>query len=67
MSHNWDDQSYGHPVSHQTSRVNCQSTIMRDWWYDPARLVACNRRSRVLNMTIDLAATIHDFYNFSIA
>ena len=44
-------------------------TIIRDRWHDPVRLVArscttclrpltiCNRRSRVLNMTIDLAAT----------
>ena len=62
-----------------TSRATCQPTIMRDCWYDPARLVArscttclrsfviCNRGSRVLNMTIDLAATkfartiTHDF------
>ena len=61
-------QSHDRPVSRQTSRATCQPTIMRDWWYDPARLVArscttclrplaiCNRGSCVLNMTIDLAA-----------
>ena len=65
----WQDQSHGRPVSHQTIRVTSQPTIMHEWWNDPARLVSrscatClrtittyNRRCRVLNMTIDLAAT----------
>ena len=32
--------SQGRPVSRQTSRATCQSTIMHDWWHDPAWLVA---------------------------
>ena len=54
--HTDDYQSHGRPVSRQTSRATCQPTVMRDWWCDPARLVArwrttclwplviCNRR-----------------------
>ena len=69
LSRKWHDQSHGRPVSRQTSRATCHPAIMRDWCYDPAQLVVrscttclqplvvCNRRSRVLNMIIDLAAT----------
>ena len=69
LFYNWHDQSHGGPVSRQTKCATCEPTIMRDWWYDLARLVArscttylrhlaiCNRGSWVLNMTIDLAVT----------
>ena len=34
LFHKWHDQSHGRPVNRQTSPATCQSTIMRDWWYD---------------------------------
>ena len=40
LFHKWNDQSHGRSVSRQTSRATYQPTIMPDWWYDPARLVA---------------------------
>ena len=69
LFHKWHDQSHGCPISRQTSRMTCQPIIMHDWWHNLAWLVArscmtclwplaiCNRRSSVLNMTINLAVT----------
>ena len=65
----WHHQSSGGTTSCTTNRATDWPTIMHDWWCDHSRLVVrpCktslrpltiwNRRSEVLNMTIDLAAT----------